>query len=86
MEKEAKCRWCEGEAKRRPARRKSKCHQCGEIEVYGGNDFRNRCKWFVSASVANRWEWFVGYVLRSAACSMGGDVLKGVRIGGLGGS
>ena len=97
MEKKAKCRWHEGEAKHSrhggrqsivgaeegeasPARRKAKrrrCrerrsvanakklkrHRCREIEGYGGNDFRNRCEWFVPASVVNRCESF-GFVLR----------------------
>ena len=52
---------------------KSKRHQCREIEGYDGNDFRNRCEWFISASVVNCCEWFTGFVLRSTACSIGND-------------
>ena len=62
-----------GERKSVADAEKSKCRQCREIEGYGGNDFRNRCDWFVSTSVLNRCEWFIRFVLRSATCSIGND-------------
>ena len=52
MEKEAKC--CRRGGRRSIAdAEKSKRRRCGEIEGYGGNNFRNHCEWFVPASVAN---------------------------------
>ena len=80
-EREAKRYRCEGEAKRHRhgGRRsvadveKSKRRQCGEIKVYGDNDFRNCCEWFVSALVANRCEWFAGFVLNQGRCAQVGQ-------------
>ena len=48
---EASPAWRGGEALL--VQRKAKRLWSGEIEVYGGNNFRNRYEWFVSASVAN---------------------------------
>ena len=69
-QRKEKCRWC-GERQSVADAKKSKRHRCREIEGYGGNDFKNHCEWFVLASVVNRCEWFTGFVLRSAACSIG---------------
>ena len=48
---EASPTWRGGEASL--VQRKAKHRRCEEIEVYGGNNFRNRYEWFVSASVVN---------------------------------
>ena len=67
---EAKHHQC-GERKSVADAEKSKCCRCREIEGYGSNDIKNRCEWFIPASVVNHYEWFIGFVLRSAVCSIG---------------
>ena len=79
VEKEVKCCRRKGEAKHHQCgerqsvvdAEKSKCRRCREIEGYGSNDIKNRCEWFIQALVVNHYEWFIGFVLRLAVCSIG---------------